>query len=151
MPFKKGQKAWNKGICHLSPEARKRISEASRNRIIENGHPKGMLGKKHSKKTIKKIKKWIPTEKQKQKQKENTLRANKHPNWSGHTPSYSTLHKRINSQWGKANKCENCHTTDKCRFEWSNKDGKYKMRKKDWWQLCVRCHRFFDKNPIALK
>ena len=73
--------AWNRGICHLSIEARKRIAHASRQRIIENGHPKGMLGKKHSESTKRKIARWIPTEDQKRRMV--NYGAN-HPTWLGH-------------------------------------------------------------------
>jgi hypothetical protein len=72
--------AWNKGICHLSEEAKKRISEASKKRILLNGHPKGMLGKKHSKKAIAKIKKWKPSLEQINKM---AHRKSEHPGWKG--------------------------------------------------------------------
>jgi len=74
------KKAWNKGICHLTKEARERIGLASKKRIREKGHPKGMLGKKHSKETILKLRKWRPTKKQKEKM---VHRGAQHPNWSG--------------------------------------------------------------------
>ena len=78
--FKKGQKAWNKGIDHLSPEAKKRIGLANKRRFKLFGHPKGMLGKKHSAKTIAKLKKWRPTEEQKKKM---IHKGRNHPMWLG--------------------------------------------------------------------
>lgn len=57
--------AWNKGIDHLSNEAKQLIGAATKKRIAEKGHPKGMLGKKHTLETIAKIKLWRPNEAQK--------------------------------------------------------------------------------------
>lgn len=72
--------AWNKGIDHLSPDAKKRIGEATKKRFLEKGHPKGMLGKKHTKETIARQKMWRPNDEQKKlmvHHKEN------HPLWKG--------------------------------------------------------------------
>jgi len=49
------RKAWNKGFCHLSDEAKKRIGRATKSYIKKHGHPRGMLGKKHSEATRKKM------------------------------------------------------------------------------------------------
>ncbi len=56
--------AWNKGICHLSPEARKRIGEAQRELIRKHGHPRRMAGKKHKPESVEKIRAWKPTPEQ---------------------------------------------------------------------------------------
>jgi hypothetical protein len=64
--YPKGKPAWNRGFCHLSKMAKKSISKKMKERIRKNGHPKGMLGKKHSEETKKKISKsmkkngWFP-------------------------------------------------------------------------------------------
>lgn len=63
----KTKTAWNKGICHLSENAKKRIGICSKERIKEKGHPRGMLGKHHTKETIARLKKWRPTDEQKKK------------------------------------------------------------------------------------
>jgi DNA-directed RNA polymerase subunit RPC12/RpoP len=76
----KKRKAWNKGICHLSEKSKKKIGVASKNRIKKNGHPKGMLGKKHSKKTIEKLKKWKPNKEQISKM---IHLKEEHPLWKG--------------------------------------------------------------------
>ena len=52
--------------------------------------------------------------------------------------------KEIESLWGKPNKCELCKGNES-RFEWSNKDHKYTTNKEDWWMLCARCHRKYDR------
>ena len=47
--------AWNKGIDHLSDKAKASIGKATRERIANFGHPKGMLNKKHTDKVKKQI------------------------------------------------------------------------------------------------
>jgi hypothetical protein len=72
--------AWNKGIDHLSVEAKKRIGEAIKKRFKEKGHPKGMLGKKHTQETKIKQGLWRPNEEQLKKM---IHKGEKHPNWKG--------------------------------------------------------------------
>lgn len=78
--FKKGQKAWNKGINHLSPEARKRISLAMKKRLKERGHPRGMLGKHHTITTKSKQSKWRPNAEQLSRM---VHKEENHPRWLG--------------------------------------------------------------------
>lgn len=72
--------AWNKGIDHLSVEAKKRIGEATKLRCKEGKHPRGMLGKHHTEDTKLKQSKWRPTEEQLKKM---THHGSEHPMWSG--------------------------------------------------------------------
>jgi len=74
------RKAWNKGICHLSEDAKKRIGSSIKNWIKTNGHPKGMKGKKHTEKSKEKIRKWKPTAEQIEKM---CHKKEKHPLWKG--------------------------------------------------------------------
>lgn len=65
------------------------------------------------------------------------------------TKKYRRLHDWINRNWGKPNHCELCKL-DKIPkgkivyFDWSNKTGIYDKDRKNWWQLCKRCHKIFD-------
>jgi len=72
--------AWNKGIDHLSVDAKKRIGDAVRLRCKEGKHPKGMLGKKHTKETKIKQSKWRPNEEQLKKM---THHKENHGMWLG--------------------------------------------------------------------
>jgi hypothetical protein len=59
---------------------------------------------------------------------------------------YRAIHTAITAVYGKPNKCENkkCNYKNPKRFEWSNKNHKYNLIRKEWWMLCVSCHRRFD-------
>lgn len=54
------------------------------------------------------------------------------------------IHRRIEVRYGKQNYCEICKRTDKKKYEWSNKDHKYSLKKEDWQRVCVSCHRKYD-------
>lgn len=41
-------------------------------------------------------------------------------------------------------KCERCHRTDKKKYEWANKSGRYLRDLTDWIRLCTSCHRLHD-------
>ena len=65
--------------------------------------------------------------------------------------SYHTLHKWVQKQLGKPNKCEFCKTTKAKRFEWANMSGEYKQEISDWIRLCSACHVRFDGTIFNLK
>lgn len=87
--------AWNKGIDHLSLEAKKCIGEATKKRCSLGLHPKGMLGKRHSIETINKIKSWRPSVEQ---NKNKSHPKDTHPKWLGEDIIYTcpTCDKKIN-------------------------------------------------------
>ena len=58
--------------------------------------------------------------------------------------SYKGIHMWIRNNYGKAIKCEHCGEKDKM-IHWANKDHTYSRDIKDWVQLCVSCHRNYDK------
>lgn len=58
--------------------------------------------------------------------------------------SYSTIHKWVYKQCGKASKCEICNVVGAPAYHWSNKSGGYKQDLNDWWQLCSKCHNAYD-------
>lgn len=69
-----------------------------------------------------------------------------HPNWKGNNASYNIIHEWIRKHWGVADHCEVCGNTNiSARYEWHNKDRKYKRIREDWIQVCYKCHRKLDK------
>ena len=63
---------------------------------------------------------------------------------------YRAIHIAIVTVWGKACKCELCNGEKKSkRFEWSSKNHKYTFNKRDWWQLCAKCHRQYDAKKFG--
>jgi hypothetical protein len=72
--------------------------------------------------------------------------------FKGNDESYHSLHQWIYMRLGKAKKCSLCGTKNKkTKFEWSNKSGRYLREFDDWWSLCLRCHRNYDKERRKLK
>lgn len=79
--------------------------------------------------------------------------------WTGNKPEYHTLHIWLKSEYGKANHCDLCGLKEipkrisnrgkliKTWFEWSNKTKVYERDLKNWWQLCIPCHRSYDRPP----
>ena len=71
-----------------------------------------------------------------------------HPCWTGMVPKgYRVLHYRIRMLYGEPDHCENstCPGGSK-RFQWSSKRHNYNsVARKDWQQLCPRCHKRYDK------
>ncbi len=64
--------------------------------------------------------------------------------WVGDNGGILTIHRRIEKLLGRPSYCEICKKTDKKKYEWSNKDHKYSLRKEDWQRLCTSCHTKFD-------
>ena len=72
-----------------------------------------------------------------------------HHSWKGDTVGYGALHDWIKKENGVASMCEKCGINKipegkKRWFEWSSKKKKPSRDKKNWWQLCVKCHREYD-------
>ena len=76
-----------------------------------------------------------------------------HSNWKGEEVGYQCLHKWVRRQKGNAKKCEHCgSTTEEKRYEWANKDHKYRRNLDDFMELCVDCHGKYDrKNNLKRK
>lgn len=83
--------------------------------------------------------------------KEYYPQGSKHHLWKGKDALYITQHQWIARNYGKANKCENCHTKTAKRYHWANISGEYRRNLKDYKQLCVSCHRKFDYCRKAVK
>jgi hypothetical protein len=82
-------------------------------------------------------------------QKYLTRSGKKHWAYKGGRAGYVALHEYISQRLGIANLCEQCKrkTVPKNRktwFEWSCKVKPYTRNLKDWWQLCIPCHRKYD-------
>ena len=59
--------------------------------------------------------------------------------------SLVTIHRKIEKKLGTPSYCEHCKRTDKSKYEWSNKDHKYKLDNKYWQRLCTSCHCIYDR------
>lgn len=108
-----------KGFNHSKPiteETRKKMSEASKRTL--NGFKKG-----HSEFT----------------EENNGM-------WKGKKVGYHGIHKWLQAKFGKANHCEDkvCLKTSNI-FHWAlKKDFEYERKRKNFMQLCIRCHRKYD-------
>lgn len=60
------------------------------------------------------------------------------------TSEYISTHMWVKYHYGKADKCENCKTTEDRLFQWSNISGQYLRIRRDWQKLCVPCHKRYD-------
>jgi hypothetical protein len=91
-----------------------------------------MKGKKHSDKSIAKMK---------------LLRVGEnHWNWKGEKTCYTAVHKWVERHKGRPQLCEICGTTSSSeRYDWANKDHKYRRELNDYIRLCRKCHRVYDK------
>lgn len=108
---------------------------------------KGLLGHKVSVATKKKISKSLTGFRH---TKETRIRMSgrsgrKSPFWKGDEVGYWGVHQWIIQKRGKPRYCEYCKRTDEKRYEWANKDHKYRRRIRDFMRLCQRCHVKYDK------
>lgn len=65
--------------------------------------------------------------------------------YEGDDISYGALHDWVHSVKTKTGICEQCKSMPVGRTEWANKSHQYKRDIDDWMELCVRCHRIYDK------
>jgi hypothetical protein len=75
-----------------------------------------------------------------------------HPNFKGknstvYVKDYKDIHRWLNINFGKADRCENikCNNANPKMFEWSlihNK--KYEKNRENFWKLCRKCHKKYD-------
>ena len=82
------------------------------------------------------------------KQKMKSHKGSERWNWKGDKAGYKSIHHWIRKELGKANHCEECglDKSDKQKyFNWANISHKYRRDLKDYKQLCMPCHRRFDK------
>lgn len=67
------------------------------------------------------------------------------PKWKGEMVGYRGIHSWVQRNYGKAEKCEVCGTTEK-RVCWANRDKQYSRNIEDWFQACDTCHKAYDTN-----
>ena len=111
------------------------------------------LGKKRDAKTIEKIRSKISGRKLNEQHKASISKALLiYYDLKGASKmAYRGLHKWVERRLGKAKRCELCGLQDlptgkKRFFHWANKSRKYKKDLSDWVQLCMKCHKAYDKN-----
>ena len=68
--------------------------------------------------------------------------------WRGDFVGYKGIHTWLVQQFGNASVCENKHCEKiSTTFEWSKLRGvEYERRRENFWQLCQKCHRNYDKD-----
>lgn len=67
--------------------------------------------------------------------------------WKGDEASYFAKHIWLKTQFGRAQKCEECGATREERMiHWANISDQYLRKREDWKQLCVPHHSRFDRN-----
>lgn len=66
------------------------------------------------------------------------------PKYTGTMKNYKALHAWVNYHLGKPQQCNLCGD-ETSRLEYANRSYKYKRDLTDWFSLCVKCHRNYDK------
>jgi hypothetical protein len=74
----------------------------------------------------------------------NAHKGEKAYNWKAEKASYGALHMWLKTWRGSPKNCEICKRTDCKKYEWANKDHKYRRNLDDWIRLCTSCHRNYD-------
>ena len=64
--------------------------------------------------------------------------------WKGEKAGISAIHRWVEKNLGKPEKCEYCKEIKAKIYEWANISQKYKRELKDWIRLCRKCHAKFD-------
>ena len=88
------------------------------------------------------------------------ISGDQHPNWKGDKVGYRQLHRWVNKNISRPNKCENSSCVypredangkmmlKPKRLHLANISGHYKREASDWIRLCPSCHKIYDKNTI---
>lgn len=66
-----------------------------------------------------------------------------HNSWKGDDASYSAIHRWIGRHFPRVGRCEYCGGTDKPTC-YASADHRYTRNRTDWFELCYRCHSWFD-------
>ncbi len=73
-------------------------------------------------------------------------RGSKNHQWKGDEASYSAMHNRLYSKFGKPKRCDECGTVDERKaYDWANLTGEYGDIT-DYRRLCRSCHCKYDKS-----
>jgi hypothetical protein len=65
-------------------------------------------------------------------------------NWRGENLTRAGLHQWVSYWKGRPKKCEHCGCITNKKYEWANKNHKYKRDLNDYIRLCTSCHRKYD-------
>jgi hypothetical protein len=69
-----------------------------------------------------------------------------HPAWKGDNASYFSIHRWLYNRLGKPTRCKQCGAEkDDRTIQWSSISGKSQRKLDDWQQLCVPCHKRYDR------
>jgi hypothetical protein len=66
------------------------------------------------------------------------------PNWKGDDAGYIALHMWVYTVKTRRMRCQHCGRKSR-RTEWANVSGEYKRDPDDFIELCLPCHRAFDR------
>lgn len=125
------------GKCFWSEKTKKILSKKN------SGKNNPFYNKKHTKKTINKLKNKKISEKQKIIIRLANTGKNSHA-WKGENAGNRAIHQWVERQKGKAKEhiCVICKKEQAC--QWSNKNHKYKRNLDDWQTVCRKCHEKYD-------
>ena len=144
---RKGFIGWNKGKkLVLSDDARQRMADNARRNLLKETPDQKASRYKKIIESRKRNGIWTPPA----LGKRGAERINV---WKGEEATYNGKHRWIQNNWEKTGECQNCHVKPrpfgnrKYGTEWANLDSKYNRDDKNtWMELCVKCHRRYDKN-----
>ncbi len=75
------------------------------------------------------------------------LRGDKSPHWKGNDVGYYGIHNWLYTNFGKADKCEQCGRTK--RVQWAKlKDKPYERKRENFFKLCSICHIIYDNTIV---
>ena len=77
-------------------------------------------------------------------------KGSENPAWKGSMVGYRGLHKWIQNQLGKADRCMKNLSHKASRYHWANRSRTYKRDFNDWISLCPPCHILADKRGLVL-
>ena len=78
-------------------------------------------------------------------------RGSKNSSWKGAAASYQAMHVRMQSHFGRPQRCDECGTTDKRKsYDWANISGNYSDMS-DYRRLCRSCHWKLDGKILNIK
>lgn len=146
----------NKNRVHTphSEETKKKMSESHKNKPhagwFKKGYTNFWLGKKLSDEHRKKMSDGHKGQIAWNKGKKFPDIGEHLYNWKGDDVSYGALHRWVIGHKGDANMCVNCGIEGKKKYEWANKDHKYRRCLDDYISLCTSCHRRYDKGLIKI-
>jgi len=114
--------------------------------------PMGMLGKKVSSSSRKKISVGLKKAYAEGIREPVMMNGKDNPEWKGNKVGYRALHHWVKRHKGLPDTCEYCTKSGLTghKIHWANIDGKYRRVLEDWVRLCARCHCHHDRGMINI-